>query len=84
MSDELLFVCMAENGYVIKVSGREKDEPAPKKSKDGYMPWRDPETYVASNLGEVLKFINEKLPNLVPYDADEEFGKSFDKATKEK
>lgn len=81
MSDELLSVCMAENGYVIKVRGREKDEPPPKKDKDGYVPWKDAEVYVAKSIGEVLKFIDNKLPNLIPFDADEEYSNSFKKAT---
>lgn len=83
MNSELLSISMAENGYVVTVSGREKGEPAPKKDKTGYTPWRDPETYVATDIKEVLKFIDAKLPNLVPYSADEEFGKSFEEATTE-
>lgn len=79
MNNELLSVCMAENGYVIKVCGREKGEPPPKKDKDGYTPWKDPEVYVATSLGEVLKFIDDKLPNLVPYDAEEEYSDAFKK-----
>jgi len=83
MNNELLSVSMAENGYVLKVCGREKGEPAPKKDKSGYTPWKDTEVYVANTLGDVLKFIDTKLPNLIPYDAEEEYSKSFEKATKD-
>lgn len=80
MNNELLSISMAENGYVVRVCGREKSEPAPKKE----MSYHDPEVYVAKTLGEVTDFINEKLPNLIPYDAEAEFGTAFaQEATRE-
>ena len=79
MNNELISVSMAENGYVLKVCGRDKDDKPPKKDKSGYPSYHDPELYVARTLGEVTDFINERLPNLVPYDADEEFGTAFAK-----
>jgi hypothetical protein len=83
MAKELLKICIAENGYTIEVYGRMKDSEPPKKNEYGSVPWKEPETHVAKSLGETLKFVADMLPNLVPYDADEEYGMSFDKAVKE-
>lgn len=86
MSDELLSVCMAENGYVIKVRGREKGTPAPEKNKYGEVPWKEAEVYVALDIGKVLEFIKTTLPDLIPFDSeegeDDEYGNSFRKAIK--
>ena len=82
MNSELLSISMAENGYLVRVCGREKDEPSPEKDKSRMDSYHDPELYVVKTLGELTTFINEKLPNLIPYDADEEYATAFAKEVK--
>ena len=81
MNSELLCVSMAENGYIVEVRGRDKDDPAPKPDKAGFT-CCDPEQYVMKTVGELTAFLDEKLPNLIPYDADAEYATAFDEAVK--
>lgn len=83
MSKELLKISMAENGYTIDIYGRMKDSKAPE--KNGYEPYsyKEPETHVAKSLGEALKFVADTLPNLIPYESDEEYGMAFEKAVED-
>lgn len=83
MSKELLKISMAENGYTIDIYGRMKDSKAPEKNEYGSYPYKEPETHVAKSLGEALKFVADTLPNLIPYESDEEYGMAFEKAVED-
>lgn len=78
MSDTIVRIEKAENGYSVEICD-EKVMESNKKSKSVYAdPWKE---YLFKDAAGVVKFVGEHLDKLKPPpDADEEYGTAFAQA----
>jgi hypothetical protein len=80
--NEICTICMADNGFVIKLKDVEADEKVKKnnaKKGSTYMSSPDPEIIVAASTGALLKLLKEKLPAIVS--KTEEYDNAFSEAS---
>ena len=80
--NEICTICMADNGFVIKLKDVEAEEKVKKnnaKKGSTYMSSPAPEIIVASSTGALLKLLKEKLPAIVS--KSEEYDDAFSEAS---
>jgi hypothetical protein len=80
--NEICTICMADNGFVIKLKDVDEDEKVKKnnaKKGSTYMSSPPPEVIVANSTGALLKLLKEKLPAIVS--KSEEYDDAFVEAS---
>lgn len=78
---EICTICMADNGFVVKMKDVEGETAAAKKraKTDKYVPTPEPDVLIATSMGALMKMLKEKLPKLAS--ETEEYSEGFAEAS---